>query len=144
MATVTSILSGKGTDVFTVSPATSLLNAVRLMIERKVGALLVTKDDSIVGMFTERDFLRASMRPDKTLAELTVAEFMTSDLVIVTPQLDINDCLAIMTHKHCRHLPVMDQGKLIGIISIGDIGKHISHEREIEIQYLKEYIQGKW
>jgi CBS domain-containing protein len=144
MANVASILHEKGNAVITTSSGTSLLNAVRSMIEKKVGALLVTNKEEIVGMFTERDFLRASMRTDKSLVELTVAEFMTTELVIVTPDLDINDCLSVMTQKRCRHLPVMDKGKLIGMISIGDIGKWISRERATEIQYLKEYIQGKW
>jgi CBS domain-containing protein len=144
MANAGAILKDKGTAVITTSSGTSLLNAVRLMIEKKVGALLVTNKEEIVGMFTERDFLRASMRTDKSLVELTVAEFMTTELVIVTADLDINDCLSVMTQKRCRHLPVMDQGKLIGMISIGDIGKWISRERATEIQYLTEYIQGRW
>ena len=146
MAKVSSILGDKGFELISTPPSTSLLNAVRHMIEKKVGALLVVQkdNDEITGIFTERDFLRAALQPDRSLVEQTVGDFMTTDLVIVTPDWEIDDCLAVMTQKRCRHLPVLNQGKLVGLISIGDIGKFISRERETEIQYLKEYIQGKW
>ncbi len=144
MAQVASILKEKGPNVITITPSTSLLNAVRVLIEEKVGAALIVHKEEILGIFTERDFLRASLRTDKSLIELTVAEFMSPDLVYVTPEWELDDCLAVMTKKRCRHLPVMDNGKLVGLISIGDIGKWHTHERETEIRYLREYIQGKW
>ncbi|MCX7835873.1 MAG: CBS domain-containing protein [bacterium] len=144
MSTVAQILKEKGNEVITTSPFTSLINAVRLMIERKVGALLVTQNDQILGIFTERDFLRSALRTDKTLAEITVSEVMTKDLIVVTPEWELEKCLSVMTLKRCRHLPVMQNGKLVGMISIGDIGKFLSAEKEAEIQFLKEYIQGKW
>lgn len=144
MATVAQILKEKGNEVITTSPQTSLINAVRLMIERKVGALLVTQGEQIMGIFTERDFLRSALRTDKTLAEITVGEVMTKDLIVVTPEWELENCLSVMTMKRCRHLPVMQEGKLVGMISIGDIGKYLSAEKEAEIKFLKEYIQGKW
>lgn len=144
MSTVARILKDKGREVIATSPATSLINAVRLMIERKVGALLVTQSDQLLGIFTERDFLRSALRSDKTLAEITVSEVMSKDLIVVTPEWDLEQCLSVMTIKRCRHLPVMAGGKVTGMISIGDIGKYLSEERQTEIQYLKDYIQGKY
>ncbi len=141
MNTVSEILEGKGRDVLKVGAEASVLDAVRLMVEHNVGSLLVTDEGGeITGIVTERDYLRRVTLEGRTEAETRVAEVMSSPLVVVTPETSIDECMAIMSDRRIRHLPVADEGRVVGLVSIGDLVKFKSRQQTFEIQYLTNYI----
>ena len=141
MTTVSEILEGKGRDVLQIAADASVLDAVRLMVERNVGSLLVTDESgAIAGIVTERDYLRRVTLEDRTEAETRVAEVMSSPLVVVTPETSIDECMAVMSDRRIRHLPVVDEGRVAGLVSIGDLVKFKSKQQSFEIQYLTNYI----
>jgi len=144
MSTVSEILSGKNKVVLTIDRDESVFEAIRLMVESNVGSVIVTHDDVICGIFTERDYLRRIVLEGRTSKETPVIEVTTERLVVVEPSRSIEECMAMMTHERIRHLPVIDGKKLVGLVSIGDLVKHLSREREAEVRYLTEYIAGKY
>ena len=141
--TVREILSRKGSTVHTIDSATTAKEAVRRMVESNVGSLIVTKDDAICGIFTERDYLRRIVLDDRS-TETPLAEVVTERLVVVDPDRPIDDCMAIMTQERIRHLPVLDGERLAGIVSIGDLVKHLSKEQASELRYLSDFISGRY
>ena len=141
MNTVSEILEGKGRDVLQIAAGSSVLDAVRMMVERNVGSLLVTDESGeITGIVTERDYLRRVTLEGRAEAETRVAEVMSSPLVVVTPETSIDECMAIMSDRRIRHLPVVDGGRVVGLVSIGDLVKFTSRQQGFEIQYLTNYI----
>jgi CBS domain-containing protein len=144
MSTVSELLSTKGTKVFTIDRDKTVLEAIRLMVDANVGSLIITEGDAICGIFTERDYLRRIVLQGRTSRDTPVIEVTTERLVVVEPSRSIEECMSIMTSERIRHLPVLDGGKLVGLVSIGDLVKHLSKEREAEIRYLTEYISGKY
>ncbi len=144
MSRVTDILKLKGSTVHTLDKRATVLEAVRTMVGQNVGSLVVTDGDAIHGIFTERDYLRRIVLEGRTSDKTTLAEVASERLVVVDPARELEECMALMTSERLRHLPVIEGGKLIGIISIGDIVKHLSSEREAEIRYLTDYISGKY
>ena len=144
MSRVADILSAKGSVVHTVDKNELVLDAVKKMVENNVGSLVITDGDSIHGIFTERDYLRRIVLEGRTSRTTKVAEVASERLIVVDPSCELEECMATMTGKHIRHLPVIDDRNLVGIISIGDIVKHLSRERETEIRYLTDYISGKY
>jgi len=128
--------------VHTVSPSTSVFDAVRRMAEKNIGALLVMEDVKIVGIFTERDYARKIVLMGLSSKETPVRDIMTSPVMYVRPDQTNEECMALMTDNRVRHLPVMDSGKLIGLISIGDLVKDIIAEQKFTIQQLEHYIMG--
>jgi signal-transduction protein with cAMP-binding, CBS, and nucleotidyltransferase domain len=134
------ILEEKGGDVLAIDADASVLEAVQLMVEMNVGSLLVTVDGEITGIVTERDYLRRVTLEDRTDAETRVGEIMSSPLVVVTPETSVDECMAVMTDRRIRHLPVVEDGRVVGLVSIGDLVKFKSKQQTFEIQYLTNYI----
>ena len=142
MATVQSILDTKGSIIFTITPDTTVYHALELMVEKNVSALLVMESDKLAGIFTERDYARKVVLKGKKSKETQVAEIMTSNLITVTSASSIDECMQLMTGKYIRHLPVVDDGKLAGIISIGDVVRCIIQEQKSIIGHMEQYIAG--
>ena len=142
MATVNQMLQGKGRQVYTVSPGTTVLEALQLMADKDVGALVVVEGDDIAGIFSERDYARKIVLLGKTSRETPVSAIMTADVICVTPEQSDDKCLAIMTDRRIRHLPVLEDGRLAGIISIGDVVKAIIADQRVMINHLEDYIHG--
>ncbi len=142
MITVRSLLKTKGHDVWSIDPDASVFDALKLMAEKDVGALLVLKDGKLVGIFSERDYARKVILEGKSSKNTPVAEIMTSQVYYVKSDQSIEDCMAMMTEKRIRHLPVIESGELIGVVSIGDIVKAIIDEQEFIIEQLENYITG--
>ena len=142
MTTVAQILQGKAHEVWSVSPATLVYNALKLMAEKNVGALLVLEGDELKGIFSERDYARKVILEGKSSREIPVKEIMSPEVFTALPQQSVEECMAQMTDKRVRHLPVVEEGRVIGIISIGDAVKAIISEREFMIKHLENYITG--
>jgi signal-transduction protein with cAMP-binding, CBS, and nucleotidyltransferase domain len=140
MSTVSEILGDKGGDVLRIDAGASVFEAVQQMVEANVGSLLVTDGRDIAGIVTERDYLRRVTLEGRTDRDTAVGEIMSSPLVVVTPETEIDECMAVMTDRRIRHLPVVEGGNVIGIVSIGDIVKFKSKQQSFEIQYLTDYI----
>jgi CBS domain-containing protein len=143
MATVNHMLTNKGRDVYTISPDATVLDALREMADRDVGALVVTEGDEIVGIFSERDYARKIALLGKSSRETPVGDIMTRDVICVTANQSADKCMAIMTDKRVRHLPVLDDDdRLAGLISIGDVVKAIISEQQVMINHLEDYIHS--
>ncbi len=140
MSTVSEILGDKGGRVLSVDAGASVFEAVQEMVEANVGSLLVTDGGDIVGIVTERDYLRRVTLEGRTDRETPVGEIMSSPLVVVTRETEIDECMAIMTDRRIRHLPVVEDGEVVGVVSIGDLVKFKSKQQSFEIQYLTDYI----
>ena len=144
MAQVAEILEDKGRSVLSIDQSATVFEAIKLMVERNVGSIIVTDKGSIAGILTERDYLRRIVLKGRTSKTTHVTEVMSAKLICVDPGRPVDECMAIMTQQRIRHLPVMEGGELVGLVSIGDLVKSLSQEREIEIQYLTDYITGKY
>lgn len=144
MGTIAHVLTAKGPQVHTIRPTDTVFEAVKKMVELNSGSLLVTEGDAIHGIITERDYLRNIVLAGRTSKTTQVREIMTSQIVVVKPDTPVEEAMAIMTDRRIRHLPVVDQGKLGGIVSIGDLVKQISQDRQFEVQYLTDYITGRY
>jgi CBS domain-containing protein len=140
---VSHILEEKGHDVLQIEADASVFEAVKRMVEANVGSLLVTERGEIAGIVTERDYLRRVTVEGRTDKETSVREIMSSPLVVVTPQTSIDECMALMTDRRIRHLPVTDRGGVVGIVSIGDVVKFKSKQQSFEIKFLHEYIGAR-
>jgi len=139
---VRDILRDKGTAVYSISPDASVYDALRLMAEKNVGSLLVLEGDRMAGMISERDYARKIVLKDKLSKETKVKEIMTTEVFTVTPDMDLDECMEIMTDKRLRHLPVVENDRVLGIVSIGDIVKGIIDHKESVIEQLESYIKG--
>ena len=128
--------------VHAVAPSTSVLEAVKLMAEKNIGALLVMEDQKIAGMVTERDYARKIILMARSSKETPVRDIMTSPVMYVRPDQTNEECMALMTDNRVRHLPVVDNGRLVGLISIGDLVKDIISEQKFIIEQLEHYIAG--
>ncbi len=140
--TVSQLLQAKGHAVWSVTPDTSVYSALKLMADKNVGALPVFKADQLVGMFSERDYARKVILKGKSSRYLPVREIMTSIVASVIPEHSIEDCMELMTDKRVRHLPVFEDNRVIGVISIGDVVKSLISEQEFIIRELEQYITG--
>lgn len=141
MATVKTLLDTKGRQVWYITPGAPVIEALKILRDRKIGALVVLQGSQIVGIFSERDFARNAPNCQQCDITSPVSNFMTSIVLGVQENEALENCMAIMSEKHIRHLPVVDaQGQLCGIISIGDVIKQLILDREENIQYLEEYI----
>ena len=142
MGRVSEILRKKGTDVLKIEASATVFDAIKRIVELNVGSILVTEGDQVVGIMTERDYLRKVAVHGRTSHDTTVGEIMSSPLVYVTPQTTIDESMAIMTDRRIRHLPVVEDDDVVGSISIGDVVKFQSNEQSFQIKYLTEYISG--
>ena len=140
MATVSDILRGKGQEVWAVSPEDTVLNALKLMADRGIGAVLVTEGGQVRGILSERDYARKVVLQGRSSANTPVKDIMTSRVFAVTFNHSVEDCMSLMTEKRIRHLPVMDEDKLVGVISIGDVVKMMLAEKSVIIDQLTNYI----
>jgi CBS domain-containing protein len=143
MYTVRQILKNKGQQVWSISPAASVYEALQLMAAKDIGALAVVKEERLVGIFSERDYARKVILHGKTSRETRVDEIMTGRVVVVGPERTTEECMALMTEKHIRHLPVVEGERLIGLISIGDVVKAVISNQEFVINQLENYISGE-
>jgi CBS domain-containing protein len=143
MKSVAQILQSKPVQaVYTVTPSTSVFDTVKLMAEKNIGALLVVEDVNIVGIITERDYARKIVLMARSSKETPVRDIMTSPVMYVRPDQTNEECMVLMTDNRVRHLPVVDGGELIGLISIGDLVKDIISEQKFIIDQLEHYITG--
>ncbi len=142
MATVKNILDSKGNAIFTITPDTTVYHALELMVEKNVSALLVMEADKLAGIFTERDYARKVVLKGKKSKETAIGDIMTSSLITVSSTSSIDECMELMTGKYIRHLPVVDEDKLTGIISIGDVVRTIIQEQKSIIGHMEQYIAG--
>ncbi len=140
MNQLSEILDEKGGEVFEIDAGASVFEAVQQMVERNVGSLLVTEKGEITGIVTERDYLRRVTLEGRTDRDTAVREIMSSPLIVVTPETTIDECMALMTDRRVRHLPVVEGGAVVGVVSIGDVVKFKSRQQTFEIQYLTDYI----
>ncbi len=142
MKYVKEILEEKGSEIWSISPKDTMFDALKMMAEKKIGALLVEEDGRIVGIVSERDYARKVILKGKSSKEISVSEIMTPDVICVSPETKVEEAMAIMIDKKVRHLPVMDEEKLAGLISIGDVVKAIIDEKDYVIVELTRYISG--
>ena len=140
MHQVSEILDAKGRDVLRIDAAASVREAVKRMVDANVGSLLVTDSGEVVGIVTERDYLRRVTLEERSDRETSVREIVSSPLIVVTPETTIDACKALMTDRRIRHVPVEEKGEVVGLVSIGDIVKFESDQQSFEIKYLTEYI----
>ena len=140
MNQLSEILDGKGHDVLRIEADASVFEAVKRMVEANVASLLVTEGGEITGIVTERDYLRRVALEGRTDKGTAVREIMSSPLIVVTPQTTVDECMALMTDKRIRHVPVVDGGEVVGIVSIGDVVKFKSKRQSFELQFLHDYI----
>ena len=144
MKTVRQLLRTKGNDVLSVPPDAAVFEALRRMAEKNVGAVLVLEGERLVGIFSERDYARKVILKGKSSKETLVREIMSSHVLYVRPEQTIEECMALMTGKRVRHLPVLDEKlRVVGVISIGDVVKDIISEQEFMIEQLQNYITGR-
>jgi len=143
MIFVVDILKEKGNDFYKVEPGTITIEALRLMAEKNIGAVMVVENGKLIGIFSERDYARKIVLKGKSSINTTISEFMTKDTVTVHGDTPITDCMQLMTDKHIRHLPVVDGEKIMGMVSIGDIVSRIIREQKFTIQQLENYITGR-
>lgn len=140
--TVRHIIDDKGSDVWNIGPDSSVFEALELMADKNLGALVVTGDAGLVGIMSERDYARKIILMSRVSRETRVSEIMTPDPVCVSPVDSVADCMQVMTDRRIRHLPVLDDGDLIGLISIGDVVRAVIEEQQFLIEQLESYITG--
>ena len=141
MYTAGQILKRKGSEVLTIGPEQTVHDAIKLMAERTVGALVVTEGDKPVGIFSERDYLRRVILQGRASPTTEVRQIMTSPVISASPDWAVEQCMVTMTERRIRHLPVTEDGRLVGIISIGDVVKSVIEDKNFVIDQLKTYMQ---
>jgi len=141
--TIGSILHHKGGKVWTIAPSATVFEAIRLLAQKNIGALPVLDGDKLVGIFSERDYTRKVALEGKTSQKTLVREIISTDVTTATPQNTVEDCMKKMTEKRVRHLPVMDDGKLVGFVSIGDMVNWIISAQSATIDQMESYLAGR-
>lgn len=142
MSTIKQILDTKGYAVWSIHPQESVFVAIQQMAEKEVGALVVLEGEAVVGIISERDYARKVVLKGRSSRDTTVQDIMTPDVIYVHLDQSIEECMSIVTERRIRHLPVLDSGRLVGIISIGDLVKVIIAEQQFIIEQLEHYISG--
>ncbi len=136
------LLEEKGSNVWSVHPDDTVLEAIKLLAQKDIGALIVIENDKPVGIFTERDYARKVYLKGKSSLDTAVRDIMVSPVICVSPDQSVNECMALMTEKRFRHLPVMTGDKLVGMLSIGDLVKSVIDDQKFEIDQLEHFIHG--
>ena len=142
MQTVSQLLHVKGSQIFSVAPTDSVLRAIEIMADRHIGALLVMQQGSLVGIISERDYARKVILKNRSSHDTPVSDIMTSPALTVTPADTMHHCMQVMTEHRFRHLPVMESGRVVGMLSIGDLVKAVMEEQSLHIAELERYIAG--
>jgi len=142
MGTINEILRTKPRDIWSISSTVSVFEGLELMSAKNIGALLVIDEGKLVGIFSERDYARKVILKGKTSKETTVGELMTKSVLYATPENTLEECMALMTSKHIRHLPILENDTLIGIVTLADVAKGIISEQEFTIRELENYYSG--
>ena len=142
MVTVRQLLTRKGQDVWSIDVEEPVLEAIQLMADKHVGALPVTRNGELAGVISERDYARKVILLGRSSAETPVWQIMSSPVVTVAPDQDVRQCMQLMTHRRIRHLPVVEQGRMVGVISIGDLVRAVIEEQEHTIEQLERFIAG--
>lgn len=143
MGNVRNILKAKTRGTITIFPHNTVYEALEIMVENNIGALLVVNDGKLVGIFTERDYARKVILQGKASKDLLIGEIMSDKLITISPDTPLEDCMVLMTTEFIRHLPVIENGELVGIITIGDVVKNIIDEQKFIIEHLEQYIKGR-
>jgi IMP dehydrogenase len=144
MTAISDIIDRKGAMVLSVDHEDSVLDAIRLMADVNIGAVLVTQGNHISGIFTERDYLQKVALDSRSSKDTKVSEVMSTPVITARPEDTVQECMEVMTNCRCRHLPVVDGEELLGIVSIGDLVKRVLDEKESEIEQLSHYIAGSY
>ena len=144
MITVKQVLDDKGYQVWSIAPHVSVFDALKLMADKGIGALMVMENDDVIGIISERDYARKVVLHGKLSKDTPVRDIMTTQLFGVHLDTTADECMALMTDKRIRHLPVCKEGDLVGVVSIGDIVKAIMDEQKVTINHLENYIMGKY
>jgi CBS domain-containing protein len=142
MQTVSQLLRGKGSQIYSVAPTDSVLRAIEIMATRHVGALLVMDQGSLAGIISERDYARKVILMNRSSHDTPVSDIMTSPAVTVAPTDTVRHCMEVMTQRRFRHLPVVESGRVVGMLSIGDLVKAVIEEQSAQIEQLERYIAG--
>ena len=142
MTTIAQLLNAKGKQIWSVEPKATIFEALEIMSEKGIGALLVMEDGKLEGIFSERDYARKVILKGKSSKETPVGELMTKKVFYIDPQKTTNDCMAMMTAKRIRHVPVIEDNQVMGIVTIGDVVNQIISEQEVTINHLENYITG--
>lgn len=143
MVTIRQLLNTKGNDVYSIPPGATIRQALQVLAAHDIGAILVMEDGHVLGIFSERDFARCAALRDDLSLDQPVSELMTETVYFAEPDQTSDDCMAMMTAKHFRHLPVVEAGRVVGVISIGDVVKSMIEHREVTIHSLENYILGR-
>ena len=143
MKTVANILDAKGSETFEVDPGASVYEALNILADKNVGALVVTDGGTLVGIISERDYDRKVVLVERRSRDTLVSEIMSSDVMTVDPTSSVDDCMELMTERHIRHLPVLEGGRLVGVISIGDVVKAVIADLATLVEQLDSYIRGR-
>lgn len=142
MENIAKLLVHKGAEVWVVAPDTSVYEAVELMAEKGIGALPVVREERMVGIISERDYARKIILQGRSSRDTSVAEVMTERVTFIRPEQNVDECMALMTEKRVRHMPVVEGDRLVGIVSLGDLAKAIISEQQFVIEQLENYIHG--
>lgn len=144
MTKVSDIITAKGGNVHSIEPEATVYDAISKMVEFGIGSLLVIEDETVSGIITERDYLAKVALMNKNSRDTKVGEVMSHRIIYIKPDNDVEEVMAMMTEAHCRHMPVMEDGKLRGLVSIGDCAKQLSQDRKTQLNYLTEYIADNY
>ncbi len=142
MSTVHQILSSKENEIISISPLSMVYEALEIMNSKNISAILITENDILKGIFTERDYARKVVLKGKSSKEVRIDSVMTPSPIVINPEQTLEHCMEVMTDKHIRHLPVVDEGKLTGMVSIGDVVKFIIEDQKATIKNLENYINS--
>ena len=142
MQTIKQLLESKGSNILTINPESSVYDSIKTMADHHVGSLLVMENDNLMGIITERDYSRKIILKGKSSKDTPVKDIMVTNVLCVQPEKSVEECMALMTDKRVRHLPVVEGDKIVGIISIGDLVKAIISEQKFMIEQLEHYISG--
>ena len=142
MRTIEQLLQVKGSDIWSIEPQTTAYNALQIMAEKNVGALLVMEKEKLMGIFSERDYARKVILKEKSSKNTSVGELMTREVIYINADSTLEESMALMTVKHIRHLPVLKNNQLIGIVTLGDVVRQIISDQKLAIRELEKYITG--
>jgi len=142
MTIVRSLLQNKGSHVWCIDPDATVFDAIKLMAEREIGALVVTDKGAVVGILSERDYARKVLLKGRSSRTTPIRDIMSTSVVFAEPDQNVEHCMNVMTEKRVRHLPVMEDDRLVGLVSIGDLVKAIINEQQETIEHLESYIRG--